>query len=126
MKSHSNNDSKPKKNETDYGFNGLVGIFTELEIDSSDWLAKRLDKERGGMSFTLPSVYGEIYLSWVDLYKVDFTFVNSEDKFEATLMIGELHEIMKKLETQRLNEVNRFRNLLKKTFKNEESSGKEF
>ena len=119
MKSHSNNDSKPKKSETDYGFNGLVGIFTELEIE-------RLDKERGGMSFTLPSVYGEIYLSWVDLYKVDFTFVNSEDKFEATLMIGELHEIMKKLETQRLNEVNRFRNLLKKTFKNEESSGKEF
>ena len=46
MKSHSNDDSKPKISDTDYGFNGLVRIFTELEIDSSDWLAKRLDKER--------------------------------------------------------------------------------
>lgn len=126
MKSHSKDDSKPKISDTDYGFNGLVSIFTELEIDSSNWLAKRLDKERGGMSFTLPSAHGEIYLSWGDLYNIDVTFVNSEDKFEATLMLGELHEIMKKLETQRLNEVNRLRDLLKETFKSEDSSGTEF
>ena len=126
MKSHSKDDSKPKISDTDYGFNGLVRIFTELEIDSSNWLAKRLDKERGGMSFTLPSAYGEIYLSWGDLYNIDVTFVASDDKFEATLMIGELHEIMKKLETQRLNEVNRLKDLLKETFKSEDSSGTEF
>tara|TARA_R100000231_G_scaffold5073_1_gene8223 strand:- start:3396 stop:3791 length:396 start_codon:yes stop_codon:yes gene_type:complete len=126
MKSHSNNDSKPKISDTDYGFDGLVRMFTELEIDSSDWLAKRLDKERGGVSFALPSAYGEIYLSWGDLYNIDVTFVNSEDKFKATLMLGELHEIMKKLETQRLDEVNRLRDLLKKTFKSEDSSGTEF
>tara|TARA_R100000315_G_C5235012_1_gene146502 strand:- start:2200 stop:2589 length:390 start_codon:yes stop_codon:yes gene_type:complete len=112
--------------ESDYGYKGLVQIFIKLDIDSSDWIAKRLDKERGGMSFTLPLVYGEIYLSWKDLYKVDLTFVNSENKFEATVMLGELHEIIKKLETQRLNEVNRLRNLLKETFKSEDSSGKEF
>jgi len=126
MKSHSNDDSKPTISDTDYGFNGLVRIFTELEIDSSDWIAKRLDKERGGMSFTLPNAYGEIYLSWGDLYNIDVTFVNSEAKFEATLMLGELYEIMKKLETQRLNEVNRLKDLLKETFKTEDSSGTEF
>ena len=112
--------------ESDYGYKGLVQIFIKLDIDSSDWIAKRLDKERGGMSFALPNAYGEIYLSWIDLYKIDLTFVNSDEKFEATLNIGELHEIMKKLETQRLNEVNRLRDLLKKTFKSEDSSGTEF
>ena len=33
--------------ESDYGFNGLINIFNQKEIDMNDWVFKQLDKERG-------------------------------------------------------------------------------
>ena len=54
--------SRPQLSDTDYGFNGLVRIFNEKEIEMNEWVIERLDKERGGIKFVLPNAEGKSIL----------------------------------------------------------------
>ena len=60
--------SKPQLSDTDYGYNGLLRIINNQDIDINEWITERLDKERGGIKFMLPNAEGEIYLTWGDIY----------------------------------------------------------
>jgi len=104
----------------DYGFNGLVSIFTKYEIDHNDWVAEKLEKERGGISFMLPHAEGEIYLTWKDIYFVDVKFIKTQTDYKSEVMLGELEEIIQKLEQSRLNVVDGLKNMLLNAFGEEE------
>ena len=115
--------------ETDYGFNGLVQIFNKKEINMQDWVFKKLNKERGGIEFTTPNAQGTIYLNYSDLYNCDITMVNSKKRFESTLMLDEIEEVIQQIEDMRIREVDRIRNMLKDMFKGsgeEREDGKPF
>lgn len=111
---------KPTISDTDYGFNGLLRIFNEQEIDITEWVFERLDKERGGISFNLPMCSGEIYLTWGDLYRADIQFVRSQKKYDEVLQLGQLYEIIKELENTRLDFKKSLSEMLKNAFKIEE------
>jgi len=112
--------SKPQLSDTDYGFNGLVRIFNEKEIEMNEWVIERLDKERGGIKFVLPNAEGKIYLTWGDLYQVDVVFVTSQKRYNQTVMLGELYEIIDALEKSRLRVKKTIADMLMKAFKSEE------
>jgi len=108
----------PEKNE---GFDSLRRIFTELDIDISEWVAKPITKERGGLEFMLPSAEGEIYLEWTDLFHVNVTFVQSKGVYNETLtQLGDLYEIIKTLENQRKKFIGGLRDMLFREFSKEE------
>lgn len=104
----------PDKNE---GFDSLRRIFTELDIDMSNWVMQPITKERGGLEFKLPSAEGEIFLEWSDLFHVNVTFVQTKKVYDETLtQLGDLYEIVKTLEKQRADNVAGLRDLLMRAF----------
>ena len=112
MKSHSN--------ETDYGFNGIINILNKNDIDHKNWITKRLDKERGGITFMTPNVDGAIYLTWGDIYYVDVMFVNQGKDFKSTVSVSDLENILIKVEEMRKNFVKQTAEVIKEAFKEEE------
>ena len=119
MKSHSKKTVASVEN--DYGYKGLINIFNKKEIDMKDWITKQIYKERGGIEFVTPNVQGNIYLNYSDLYNCDITFVNSKEKYEATLVLPELEALIQKIEDMRVREVERIRNMLKEMFKGDDT-----
>ena len=111
MKSHSN--------ETDYGFNGIINILNKNDIDHKNWITKRLDKERGGITFMTPNVDGAIYLTWGDIYYVDVMFVNQGKDFKSTVSVSDLENILIKVEKMRKNFVKQTTEVIKEAFKEE-------
>jgi len=111
---------KPTISDTDYGHNGLLTIFSQRDIDVQDWCYERLDKERGGITFKLPSAEGEIYLNWGDLYHVKVTFVNTKQTFNEDCLLGDLHLILDRLEQQRKSNIGALRDMIKNAFGEEE------
>ena len=108
----------PDKNE---GFDSLRRIFTELDIDITEWVSKPITKERGGLEFMLPSAEGEIYLEWSDLFRVNVTFVQTKKVYDETLtQLGDLYEIIKTLENQRKSFIGGLRDMLFREFSKEE------
>lgn len=99
------------------GFDGLMRIFRSLDINHTDWILTETKKERGGFEFVLPSAQGEIYLNWSDLYNVKVTFVQSKNTFDETCFVGDVEQIIKSLEEQRLKVVSGLRDMLYETFK---------
>jgi len=112
MKSHSN--------ETDYGFNGIINILNKNDIDHKNWITKRLDKERGGITFMTPNVDGAIYLTWGDIYYVDVMFVNQGKDFKSTVSVSDLENILIRVEEMRKNFVKQTTEVIKEAFKEEE------
>lgn len=112
--------SRPQLSETDYGFKGLVKIFNEQEIDINDWIIKKLDKERGGIEFKLPSAEGKIYLTWGDLYHVDIIFVKTQKRYNETVSLNDVYEFIKTLEQSRLRVKKTIADMLMEAFKSEE------
>ena len=108
MKSHSK--------ETDYGFNGLINIFNQKEIDMNGWVFEQLNKERGGIKFMLPNAEGEIYLKWDDLYYIDITFITTKQKYNQAVSLGDLKDMITLLEDQRQRTVANIRDMLKEKF----------
>lgn len=102
--------------ETDYGFNGLINIFNQKEIDMNEWVFKQLDKERGGIKFMLPNAEGEIYLKWDDLYYIDITFITTKQKYNQAVSLGDLKDMITLLEDQRQRTVAGIRDMLKEKF----------
>ena len=105
-----------KKSPSNYGYDGLLRIFNAQEIDTNDWIIKPIDKERGGLKFMLPSAEGKIYLGWEDFYKVDITFVQTKKSFIETCGLGDVNDIIKMLEQQRINNKAMLLNMLKDAF----------
>jgi hypothetical protein len=114
--------------ESDYGFNGLINIFNQKEIDMNDWVFKQLDKERGGIKFMLPNAEGEIYLKWDDLYYIDITFVTTKQKYNEAVSLGDLKDMITLLEDQRKRTVVNIREMLMDKFgsNKERTDGKPF
>ena len=108
-----------KKSPSSYGFDGLLRIFNEQQINTNDWIIKPIDKERGGIEFMLPSAEGKIYLGWEDFYKVDITFVQTKKSFIETCGLGDVNDIIKMLEEQRIKNKNMLLNMLKDAFSGE-------
>lgn len=102
------------------GYKGLARIFVEQGIDVTNWVVEDIDKERGGMSITLPSVDGDIYLTWGDLYQVDIIFVHTKKRYNETVQLAELHLILAKLEEMRKSNVGQLRDMLKRVFSEEQ------
>jgi len=109
-----------KKSPSNYGFDGLIQIFHQQEIDIKDWIIEPIDKERGGMEFMLPNAEGKIYLGWSDLYHVDIDFVNSKKNFTSQVTLGELDQILVLLEEQRQSFKKTMANMLKEAFSKSE------
>ena len=105
---------------TDYGFHGVLQKMAFLDIDSSEWLVKKLKSERGGIQFMLPNAEGKIYLGWSDLYHVDVLFVNSKQRFNSQVQLGELDQILVLLEEQRKSFVKSMANMIKEAFSKSE------
>ena len=105
---------------TDYGFHGVLQKMAFLDIDSSEWLVKKLKSERGGIQFMLPNAEGKIYLGWSDIYHVDVLFVNSKQRFNSQVQLGELDQILVLLEEQRQSFVKSMANMLKEAFSKSE------
>lgn len=114
--------------ETDYGFNGLVQMFNQKEINIQDWVFKQLDKERGGIEFMLPNAQGEIYLTWGDMYSVDVTFVNTQAQYKEVVTLPTLEVLIETLEEQRKKTVESIRDMLMDKFGSdkEREDGKPF
>jgi hypothetical protein len=102
------------------GFDGLMRIFNSLEINHTDWILTETKKERGGFEFVLPSAEGEIFLNYGDLFNVKVTFVQTKRTFDETCFVGDVEQIIKSLEEQRLKVVGGLRDMLKEAFKAEE------
>lgn len=108
----------PERNE---GLDSLRRIFTELDIDISEWVTTPITKERGGIEFMLPNADGEIYLEWTDLFKVNITFVQTKKVYNETLtQLGDLYEIIKSLENQRKTFIGGLRDMLFREFSKQE------
>ena len=103
---------------TDYGYHGVLKKMAFLDIDSSDWITKKVKEERGGIEFMLPNAEGKIYLGWSDLYHVDVLFVNSKQRFNSQVQLGELDQILVLLEEQRKSFVRSMANMIKEAFDN--------
>ena len=105
---------------TDYGYHGVLKKMAFLDIDSSEWLVKKLKSERGGIQFMLPNAEGKIYLGWSDLYHVDVLFINSKQRFNSQVTLGELDQILVLLEEQRQSFVRSMGNMIKEAFSKSE------
>jgi|TARA_Y100000015_G_scaffold30992_1_gene30479 hypothetical protein len=114
-------DTRPTISDTDYGYRGLIDIFIKLDIDHKDWIVKRLDKQRGGISFITPNVGGEIYLTWGDIYYVDIVFVNQGNfNFKSQVGVPDLKNIIVKVEQMRKDFVKQTAEVIKEAFSEEE------
>ena len=110
--------SRLQLSDTDYGFNGLVRIFNEKEIEMNEWVIEKLDKERGGITSLYTGeksiLRGEIYtklMLYLLLHKRDTIKLHS---------IGELYEIIDASEKSRLRVKKTIADMLMKAFKSEE------
>ena len=111
------NNKKSPSNEFDgliinYGFEGVIKIFHQQEIDIKDWIIEPIHKERGGMEFMLPNAEGEIYLTWGDLYSVNVTFIDSKINYNEVVIFPTLCALIEKLEEQRERTVGTIRDML--------------
>ena len=113
-------DTKPTISDTEYGYRGLINIFIKKDIDHKDWIVKRLDKQRGGISFITPNVGGEIYLTWGDIYYVDVKFINQGKDFKSTVSVPDLENIIVKVEQMRKDFVKQTAEVIKQAFSEEE------
>ena len=105
-----------KKSPSNYGFDGLLGIFNQQEIDINDWIIEPIDKQRGGMNIVLPNVEGQIYLTWSDMYQVDVTFVHTKKKYNELVTLPTLIVLIETMEEQRQRTVGVIRDMLKDAF----------
>lgn len=115
----SNQESKEetnKKSPSNYGFEGLLMLLLGQNIDPSDWIIEPLDKERGGMNIVLPNVEGQIYLTWLDMYQVDVTFVHTKKKYNELVTLPTLIVLLDTMEEQRLRTVGLLRDMIKDNF----------
>ena len=115
----SNQESKEetnKKSPSNYGFEGLLMLLLGQNIDPSDWIIEPLDKERGGMNIVLPNVEGQIYLTWLDMYQVDVTFVHTKKKYNELVTLPTLIVLLDTMEEQRLRTVGLLRDMIKDKF----------
>ena len=115
----SNQESKEennKKSPSNYGFDGLLMLLLEEDIDASDWIIEPLDKERGGINLVLPNVEGEIYLTWLDMYQVDVTFVHTKKKYNELVTLPTLKVLLNSMEEQRQRTVGLLRDMLMEKF----------
>ena len=85
-------------------------------IDPSDWIIEPLDEERGGMNLVLPNVEGKIYLTWLDMYQVDVTFVHTKKKYNELVTLPTLKVLLDTMEEQRLRTVGLLRDMIKDNF----------
>jgi len=125
----SNEQSKEEnkqKSPSNYGYEGLIGVFNKLDINITNWVTMQSSEQRGGISFMLPNAEGKIYLTWEDLYFVDVRFVNSNGRFKQAVTLGDLDQILTMLEEQRKRTVGSIRDMLKDAFKGEAPEGKPF
>ena len=125
----SNEQSKEEnkqKSPSNYGYEGLIGVFNKLDINITNWVTMQSSEQRGGISFMLPNAEGKIYLTWEDLYFVDVRFVNSNGWFKQAVTLGDLDQILTMLEEQRKRTVGSIRDMLKDAFKGEAPEGKPF
>ena len=117
---HSSNQESKEENKqkspSNYGFDGLLGIFNQQEIDINDWIIEPIDKQRGGMNIVLPNVEGQIYLTWSDMYQVDVTFVHTKKKYNELVTLPTLIVLIETMEEQRQRTVGVIRDMLKDAF----------
>ena len=105
---------------TNYGYHGLQKRMSFLEINSSDWIIKKVKEERGGIEFMLPNAEGKIYLGWSDLYHVNVDMVHTKKNFTSQVSLGELDQILLLLEEQRQSFVKSMANMIKEAFSKSE------
>ena len=105
-----------KKSPSNYGFEGILMLLLGQNIDPSDWIIEPLDKERGGMNIVLPNVEGQIYLTWLDMYQVDVTFVHTKKKYNELVTLPTLKVLLDTMEEQRLRTVGLLRDMIKDKF----------
>ena len=108
-----------KKSHSNYGFEGLIWLLLGQNIDPSDWIIEPLDKQRGGINLVLPNVEGEIYLTWLDMYQVDVTFVHTKKKYNELVTLPTLIVLLDTMEEQRLRTVGHLRDMIKDAFSGE-------
>ena len=108
-----------KKSPSNYGFDGLLGIFNQQEIDINEWIIEPIDEQRGGMNIVLPNVEGQIYLTWLDMYQVDVTFVHTKKKYNELVTLPTLIVLIETMEEQRQRTVGVIRDMLKDAFSGE-------
>ena len=115
----SNEQSKEEnkqKSPSSYGYRGLIDIFIKKDIDHIDWVIKEIDKEKGGIDFMLPNAEGEIYLTWLDMYQVDVTFVHTKKNYNELVTLATLEVLLATMEEQRQRTVAGIRDMLKEKF----------
>jgi uncharacterized protein (UPF0261 family) len=112
--------SKPQLSDTDYGYNGLLRIINNQDIDINEWITERLDKERGGIKFMLPNAEGEIYLTWGDIYHIKLTTVHTKKTFDSIVNLNELQQMLVMLEEQRQRTKKSIADMLMKAFSKDE------
>jgi len=105
-----------KKSPSNYGFDGLLGIFNQQDIDINEWIIEPIDEQRGGMNIVLPNVEGQIYLTWLDMYQVDVTFVHTKKKYNELVTLPTLIVLIETMEEQRQRTVGVIRDMLKDAF----------
>ena len=105
-----------KKSHSNYGYEGLIWLLLGQNIDPTDWILKPLDKERGGMELILPNVEGQIYLTWLDMYQVDVTFVHTKKNYNELVTLPTLEVLLATMEEQRQRTVAGIRDMLKEKF----------
>jgi len=105
-----------KKSHSNIGFDGLLRILHAQEIDTNDWIIEPIDKDKGGMNFVLPNTQGEIYLTWLDMYQVDVTFVHTKKNYNELVTLATLEVLLATMEEQRQRTVAGIRDMLKEKF----------
>ena len=91
-------------------------LLLGVNIDPSDWIIEPLYKERGGMNLVLPNVEGEIYLTWLDMYQVNVTFVHTKKKYNELVTLPTLKVLLNTMEEQRQRTVGLLRDMLMEKF----------
>lgn len=117
---HSSNQESKEENKqkspSNYGFEGLLMLLLWENIDPSDWIIEPIDKQRGGMNIVLPNLEGEIYLTWLDMYQVDVTFVHTKKKYNELVTLSTLKVLLNTMEEQRERTVGSMRDMLMEKF----------
>ncbi len=117
---HSSNQESKEENKqkspSNYGFEGLLMLLLWENIDPSDWIIEPIDKQRGGMNIVLPNLEGEIYLTWLDMYQVDVTFVHTKKKYNELVTLSTLKVLLNTMEEQRERTVGSIRDMLMEKF----------
>ena len=68
------------------------------------------------MELVLPNVEGQIYLTWLDMYQVDVTFVHTKKNYNELVTLPTLEVLLATMEEQRQRTVAGIRNMLKEKF----------